>query len=800
MNQKNRLFPPGFLTDDACFGLFRVGPQPQPDLPACIETGAGQPAHIVHSDPRQLAYLVGLIALQAWTHGIGELGVPVEERRPVLVITDKPGLFAESYLQLRLPPEQIPELFRRHRVSVGTRGGCISGASSYLDHKLRRDDERTRLHNFFPAGQITAGDSVPRMVEGREFVGRGDEDSPAVLITRRSDSATLDTIKRRFDPMIVAVDSALLASGVSTLGIPAVIFHESIFAPELLRKGRESISPVCLPDSRFEHFCTATELDWVEPEMSQPLQKTWEDLDSAFRALMEQLDVRRNRVLADVYRATARLRNLLLSLPVSIRSYEQGLMATVHPTVAFDWSIAERMNALSARIPEVAALGDWEECIVKELVAGFERLEELLRDFSPKHESLVASIRQGLADQNPISIIVASPTFGAALRWALELPEPRGLGTSTGISIITPAEIDEMSEESRCVIHQVFEPHAIFVPLAKSAPRRITFIMLPNEIRFMGEHLLRSRVLFPEHVANRTILAPVFRRLEDLPSLEAFVPGRKTSLFSEAEFEAARRMFTTSSSVLERGTVLFAESDKGDMVQAEVPANLVRLEGDCAVLLEPASRVSVLDGDGAIRTAHCTDLLSGDRLIIINHEARESIAHRILRKRGHKEWEMDALKVIDAWKQELCRCVERLGLTYNEVLARIQALGSQRITPLVIGQWIRGDVLGPLDVGDIRRLGMVLSSEWLTTNWQRVGVALVVVRSGHRLMGRQITKLIEQAAAGDFRLSAVDESFLQQMGITMAQLQDSVTLLKVERVYPEPDLVPIHQIGRVVAT
>ncbi len=491
------------------------------------------------------------------------------------------------------------------------------------------------------------------MIEDREFVGRGDEDRPAVLITRRSDTATLDAIRRRFDPILVMVDDAPAESRISIAEIPMVIIHESIFAPEFMRKGGESMVPVCLPDSRFEQFCAATELDWIEPVMLPPLEKTWQDLDSAFQALMEQLDVRRDRVLADVYRTTARLRNLLLSLPVSIRSYEQGLMAAVHPTVAFDWSIAERMNVLGARIPEVAALGDWEECIIQELVAGFGRLEKLLRDFSPKHESFIASIKQSLAYQKPVAIIVASPTLGTALRWALELPEPRGLGTTADISIITPAEIGDLGEGSRCLIPQVFEPHAIFVPLARMAPRRITFILLPSEIRFVGEHLVRSRLLFPEHVANRTILAPVFQRLEQLPSPEAFMPSRKTSLFPEAEFEALRRMFTTGSSVLERGTVLLDEADKGDMVQTEVSANFVRLEGDCAVLLEPSNRVSLVDGDGVIRKAHCADLLAGDRLIIINPEARESIAHRILRSRGHDEWEGDALKVIGSWKQEL---------------------------------------------------------------------------------------------------------------------------------------------------
>lgn len=795
---KHRLFPPEFLAADGCFGLFRLGPEAHPDPPVSIETGTGDPIHLVHSDPRHLAYLVGLIALQTWTHGIDELGVPLEERRPILVITDKPGLFAETYLQFHLPQDQLSELFRRHRVLVGTRGGRISGASSYLDHKLDRNDERTRLHNFFPAAQIAGADSTPRMIADREFVGRGDDDSPAVLITRRSDTATLEALKRRFQPVLAVLDAAPVAATVSALGIPSVIYHESIFAPEFFRKGGEALVPVCLPDSRFESFCAGAELRWVEPVMSPLLQKAWDDLDSAFKALMERLDVRRDRVLADVYRTTARLRNLLLSLPISIRSYEQGLMNTAHPSVAFDWSIAERLAALGSRMAEVAALGDWEELIFEEIITGFGRLEELLRDYSPKYEGLVTSVQQSLGDGKPVAVIVSSPTFGAALRWALELPEPRGLGTSESISIITPAEIRDLPEGCRCVVHQVFEPHVIFAPLARSAPRGITFVLLPNEMRFVGEHLFRSRLLFPEHVANRTMLAPVFHRLEQLPAPSPFAPGRRAAMFPEAEFDVLRRMFTHTGSVLERGRVLLDEPDKTDLVLTEVPANLVRLEGDCAVLLEPSSRVSFVDGDGTIRSGHCTELVAGDRLVIVNPDARESIAHRIVKGRHDGDWDRDALKTIEKWREELRSAVQRTGFTHNEVLVRIQALGSDRVTPLVVGQWIRGDVLGPLDVSDIRRLGEALGCSWLSENWQRVGLALIVVRSGHRLLGRQITKLIQQAAVGDFRLNARDEEFLTGVGITMAQLQDSVTLLKVDAVHAERILAPVHQIGRVL--
>lgn len=113
-----RLFPDKFLQHDECFGLFKLGDDGELDLPITVEGDAGIPFHIVHSDPDHLAYLTGLIVLQAWTRGIDELGIPPAERRPLLVVTDRPGRFGDAYLRLHLPVEKVKALSVRRRVTL----------------------------------------------------------------------------------------------------------------------------------------------------------------------------------------------------------------------------------------------------------------------------------------------------------------------------------------------------------------------------------------------------------------------------------------------------------------------------------------------------------------------------------------------------------------------------------------------------------------------------------------------------------------------------------------------------------
>lgn len=94
-----RLFPDRFLKEDSCFNLFRAGTDGSVELPVTIEGTSGIPLHIVHSDPDNLAWLASLLVLQSWLYGIDELELPPTRRRPLLVVTETPGRFAEAYLR-----------------------------------------------------------------------------------------------------------------------------------------------------------------------------------------------------------------------------------------------------------------------------------------------------------------------------------------------------------------------------------------------------------------------------------------------------------------------------------------------------------------------------------------------------------------------------------------------------------------------------------------------------------------------------------------------------------------------------
>jgi|SRR5882724_839062 len=514
------------------------------------------------------------------------------------------------------------------------------------------------------------------------------------------------------------------------------------------------------------------------------------------------MDQRRDQLVVQIYRAASRLRNLLLSLPIGIEAYEQALLASGQSeNLWHDWSVTRPLQALRSRLPEMAALGDWEELILQELVGGFQRLADLFRRESPKREPLLVAIGDSLSNARRVSLVVTSYAVAGGLKWVICLPPPHGLGLSSDrVTAITVNEISMLHHDQDCIIHEVFDPHAIFSALARAGPRKISFILMRNELRFVGEQLLRTRRLFPQHPANDTMLQPLYQQMEHLePTSRLSRRDRTATLFSDSDFAMVMRMFNQGPRMIEHATVLIDESEHPESsMLTEVSAYLVQLEGGSAVFLDVSGQLSYVQADDTIITGPVDTLEPGHRLIVVNPAARESIMHRILAAKRGEETDQLPAQIVEQWRRELSQGIGRHNLTYNEALHRIRELGSEKLSADGIGQWVRGDVLGPLDARDIVRIGEVVESTWLIQNWQRVGLALAMVRSGHRLLGRQITRIIQSAALGDYELARPDEEFLQQIGIRMGELQDAVTLLTIEAISRDGRVVPVDQIGKVI--
>lgn len=799
-----RLFPEHFLGQDQCFGLFKMDCDGAIDLPVTIRGDAGTPFHVVHSDPDHLAYLAGMVVLQAWVYGIDELELPPTARRPLLVVTDTPGRFRDAYLNLHVSNEGLKRLCKQRRIALWEklqRATNPQDKREYWDWALGDDEERTKLHNFFPAKQLLHLDGHLRPIAGRDHLGRGDPVGAAIVIVKSSHETSVVKLEEKFRPFLVLIDADGLAVPESKMESPTVIYHESIFAPELTRKESGQFVLCCLPDARFERFCSQANLRLVEPGEPDEIGKFWNDIDGALFSLMEQPSQHRDRVMAEICRNASRLRSVLLSLPVGITTYEQALIASGQPECfRYSWSVTEPLRALESRLPEAAAAGEWEEYVLGELITAFQRLCESLTDYSPKRDVLLAVSHEILCRDRRAVLLLPNEIVADAVSWLASLPQPFGLGLNAErFRVVTISDVPQLVADEDCIVPQAFDPNQVFSALAKIEPREITLILLQNELRFVGERFLRTRNLLPDHPIQRKILRPICEQVERLqPTNPVTRKDRTSGLFSDADFEVVTRMFTAAKSA-DYETVLADDADDTQELAAEVEAFPVRLESGRAVFLAAEGRVTYVDASDSICRGNLACLEPGHRLIVVRPEAREFIANRIIASKREEESDSPAQQYIASWQEELRTGLDRLGLSQAEVLRRIQDLGSKRCTTAVIRQWANAEVLGPLDAEDVRRIGEAVESRWLCENWQRVGAALLMLRSGHRTLGRRITRIIQSAAIGDFDLSSQDEEFLSQLGITFGQLQDAVIVLKVESVSSEGRIIPSYQVGAVIA-
>ena len=687
-----RLFPSQFLEKDACFRLFRPGDETALDLPITIEGNSGVPFHIVHSDPDHLAFLAGLLVLQAWVYGIDELGIPPSlpgvptTRRPLLIVTDSPGRLGDAYLKLHMPAASIREVSNQRQKHLYKKLGLATNAAVRCEQwnlHIKPDETRTRLHNFFPACYVMNADAPATPIASRENIGRGDDSGPAVLITRNLTKNGLAELQRRFRPFLVLFDAHGGVIPASGDGTPAVVYHRSIFATELTGPGDDLVL-CCLPDARFERFCSEATLRVIEPDEPDSLAKTWSEVDSALQALTERLDHYRSRLLVEVHRASSRIRSTLLSLPVGISCYEQALRLSGQPEeLWYPCSITQPLQALESRVPELGALGEWEEFVLSELVAGFRQLEEHLRDYSPKREAVLAAIQESLTRQKRVALVVTGLSLAEGLKWALRLPEPFGLGMAEDrVSAVTTGDVGGLGDDQDCIVHHAFEPGDIFSSLSRISPRQITYVLLRNELRFVGERFLRMRQLLLGHPAHGSILSPIYRQVERLAPLHPLSRREPNSTLSpDVDFQLVLRTFEEPTRTPACGMVLLDDASDGDAenLAPEVLAHLVTLEGNLAVFLEPGSRVTFIRNGNVISAGRADFLEPGHQLISISPEAREFIAHRVISAKRAEERENVPSQIIKQWQRELTIGVERRGLMQSELLRRCR--GSVRYAP-----------------------------------------------------------------------------------------------------------------------
>lgn len=188
-------------------------------------------------------------------------------------------------------------------------------------------------------------------------------------------------------------------------------------------------------------------------------------------------------------------------------------------------------------------------------------------------------------------------------------------------------------------------------------------------------------------------------------------------------------------------------------------------------------------------------LKPNDRVMFIHGQKRQNLYDLII-SRVHQHPSIEFfLALIKRWQKELQVAygmwLKNLGewdeiLKYgshdiNELLKRMQALGSKLTSSTALINWIKGLVLCPLDPEDLRRIGVVLNIEFIKKYYKQIDRAAKRLRGLHRGLSIRLNRWLHDQMAGAMR-GNVNDVIDAELGLTFEDIRNSLLVLDVIKI------------------
>lgn len=215
------------------------------------------------------------------------------------------------------------------------------------------------------------------------------------------------------------------------------------------------------------------------------------------------------------------------------------------------------------------------------------------------------------------------------------------------------------------------------------------------------------------------------------------------------------------------------------------------------VLLDAASTVTRYDSlTQRARAGHeVAKLVRGDEVVLLDDDARKDVLTKVIEVAREVPRLAVAATWVDYWRKALLRGKQLLG-TYSAFAEKLHAAGCER-TIATVRFWVVGDVIGPRDEQDIRRVGEVIDDAVLRDRWRDVAGGIAVFRNAHKELTRRVGALAVRygtgAASGAIR---ADELIDVRTGFTAGDFSDCVEIKRIKAIVPE-GVVPTAALGRL---
>ncbi|MBM7854318.1 hypothetical protein JOC37_000691 [Desulfohalotomaculum tongense] len=690
--------------------------------------------------------------------------------------------------------------------------------SYYIKKRYIREriPQKLPVHYFFPAGYVRKDGNVS-IIGSRDYFGRYDGQSPVFYLSSSPDVVNrcpkCDYILcdyshiRESDPVVGdgSIPIIHIFDNITDYRIPKVRNGDAevfLWSSGMIR-AHENKCDICDGGKNSPFSSGIYEIRNMKKRRMPMIIRCEDRLDKDFNELgknlrkmlklLKKFDY--GREVKEVIRRASYAYRMLMELPVKPELYD-----IIAGKTGNTFTILDLLDELTS-VSRTMYLDDGDmKVLIYETSRVFHRINELLDENNEKMNNILNIVNRQVESGLKTIIVTINATSAMALKkflsekfgWEKYGPEGAGLYVTSykGLKrLVKELHNDGVNPDTVVItgIDWIKLPEIILIPPAKGT----IMVLYDEEMRGLKIMLqgVRNRIIQTGRNKKEFLLkAKVFEEDEDflreLADAVSNILGdkvRKTGLHSDL----LAMLSGVATSISEDGLIPLFSVRGGEAVHRSgthtVEAREIIFTDGSRMFCAADDNLKKIEGvSGAIYSIKVKKLKAGDRVVIIRGNARNSLYDLILEKNEEQpQVDLDT-KYIRFWQRSINDAFYRRGLTYEEIHSMLVRLGSRITSSATIGNWIRGDVMGPEDPEDIKRLGIVLGLDELTKSWKMIYRAMKRLRRIHRVVAVQLNRVIIASSSTNLLVEPDDE--LVEWGLSMADFRDALTVKTIEEI------------------
>ncbi len=558
------------------------------------------------------------------------------------------------------------------------------------------------------------------------------------------------------------------------------------------------------------------------PDMEQAARFVWDDLATIQRTFSGTTGTGIRSAIRFAYGTFYAMLHMVVPLPV----YEEEARRL--------WgvrTIRRRISDLEAFTPMLRdEARDLAETYWPSLISDLKDMHDSLKKANPKYTTLVQQVREHISQGKELAIVCPNRATQRMLQLCLRAREGLPVNEVTGeerretTRLITYKNLSRLTSADTLLFPGQFSYGRRQYALTAAAPE-IRYLAYSEEADRIERQVVAIHRAVSEMASARNrervwaLLAPFYSHMR-VPAVTS--PGETLVMEfmrSEGDRISRRKITASGSDGLSLWTPFSTpEYDlfHGDNTLDSERENTLRpsefAPPDRQSILVPALRIDFMDGfcyaepestmTVFLSSTETTDerkvdgLRPGDIVVFVNGNQRQRLYEAILERIEAHPTMGKTYILVKYWQEAVNRWFFQAEWTYDDFLWKLQMRGSKIQTPQAVRNWVVGQVLGPRDGADIRRVGEIFDDGVLMEEWKSIDMALRRVRGLHLSLARKLNQIIVDVGLRGISRSDSEECIDPELNLYLDDFRDSVTLHRIVSVGEEISQVPYVFTGR----